>query len=287
MFSNYKRAILDHFLSMQKEGTLPIKLASLTPANIRNYLLQILSERYDKRKDDKALEAITGFMGTREEWYEYIKKMDVEKFKPVILFLKQKVKNPDDKQVYLAALLLDFDRPFDISKSYELGKKETDNVKHAEVELEDFALNSKAVGSAIGSNSHGKFYKGKKGINRKLAFTSVAGMVLLGGGLAIGKYMGENYNGHCMYWDEVEFVRASCDIKVPQDLELLAFDSAKVEGFKLITKLDTISPNSIGKVHYLKYQNKFEFFTTGGKHPIHNKRLKRLTKYIYYKEIRH
>jgi hypothetical protein len=95
-----------------------------------------------------------------------------------------------------------------------------------------------------------------------------------------------NTNTSCMYWAEDHYAEMPCNeerkdrLKLPMDLE-------KMKGFKKIIQEDTITERSIGKLYYSKIDNKIEYYTKGGNHPIYVTRtLKVLSRYIYDKYLR-
>jgi hypothetical protein len=92
-------------------------------------------------------------------------------------------------------------------------------------------------------------------------------------------------NGGCMYWADDHFQPIPCDQKLPNTL-VVALDTTRVKNFKKITCPDTITRLAIGSVWYSKIDNKIEFFTADGKHPVFiNRRLKPVTDYIIEKYV--
>jgi len=88
-----------------------------------------------------------------------------------------------------------------------------------------------------------------------------------------------NPNG-CMIWDDDHYKRTACEPR-EDDVSVIAYDEAQVEHFRKIKDEDTITYNSIGKVWYSKIDNRVEFFTGDGNHPIFTKKeLKPVTMHI-------
>ncbi|WP_461790659.1 hypothetical protein [Pedobacter sp.] len=89
----------------------------------------------------------------------------------------------------------------------------------------------------------------------------------------------------CMYWKDDHYVAIACDAKLSEETEKIALDTFLVANFRKITKPDTITERSIGKIWYLKHDKKFDYFTVKGVHPVHGRRLSRLSDRIYKNEI--
>lgn len=89
----------------------------------------------------------------------------------------------------------------------------------------------------------------------------------------------EKKEKQCMYWNEDHYQETFCDDK-NVTATLIALNKEMVENFRKITFPDTITHKSIGKVWYLKYNGKYEYFTSPGNHPVNNKELRKITKYI-------
>ncbi|MEI9956931.1 MAG: hypothetical protein WDM90_11660 [Ferruginibacter sp.] len=100
------------------------------------------------------------------------------------------------------------------------------------------------------------------------------------GGLAFG-----NVNTGCMYWAADHYEKVPCTEKGKGFI--LPLDEERIKNFKRIVQEDTISEKSIGVIYYLKTNNKPEYFTSGGNHPVYiNRNLKILSRYIYDEYLR-
>ncbi len=88
-----------------------------------------------------------------------------------------------------------------------------------------------------------------------------------------------------MYWKADHYECISCNATMG-DTAVISLDQYKVDHFKKITRPDTISQYSIGKLWYLKTDGQFEFFTTSGYHPIYTqRRLLKLSQHVYENRI--
>ncbi len=87
----------------------------------------------------------------------------------------------------------------------------------------------------------------------------------------------------CMTWKYDRYELVSCEEPPPGAL-VIPFDDKLFTSFRKITQPDTLTQYSDGKVFYLKYHNKVEFFTMNGFHPVYrDKALKQLTEFIRVK----
>jgi hypothetical protein len=126
-------------------------------------------------------------------------------------------------------------------------------------------------------------------VRQKWRLRKVAGGVLLAIITVASSYwwwdMKQPAAGGCMYWAADHFQPIPCNQKIPNTL-VVALDTVRVKNFKKITRPDTITHLAKGYVWYSKIDNKIEFFTAGGEHPIViNHRLKPISDYIINKYI--
>ncbi len=89
----------------------------------------------------------------------------------------------------------------------------------------------------------------------------------------------------CMYWTGNQFRPIPCNQKV-EGIVVLALDPEKVHHLRKITRPDTLTKFSIGKVWWGKINGKVDFYTAGGEHPEDNrKRLLPLSAYMLNKYV--
>lgn len=267
----YKLAILRHYKQQMANGQLPLQMHDPTPAGVKEYLLQYLRSHYDTQKDAKIMEGFFGFQEDIVAYAKVVERMDVDKFRPVIKFLKVQTDNPDDKQVHLAALLVDFERPYVFGKDYSS------------------YLNG---GGDIGlpprekpKDNKGKWWKLitlKQSMGYCLFVSVLVFLWFSLNSVSEGYFTGKQ----CMYWKGDRYIAVACDVRLNEDLNKVALDTFVLNNFRMVTKPDTITEYSVGKLWYLKYQKRFYFFTARGKHPIYQKQLHRLSQYIYENELK-
>lgn len=125
--------------------------------------------------------------------------------------------------------------------------------------------------------------KDSKKKNRWLpAGIPILAVMLSGGAYFAGAIKGE----HCMYWADDHYEKISCDEKAKGRF-FIPLDEERLQDFKKITRQDTITGWSIGKIYYLKTNNAVECFTTDGSHPVQvNRKLHVLTQYIFDKYLK-
>lgn len=118
MFIDYRSQVLAFYARKKAENVLSHRLVHATPANLKDECLAVCSIRY-LRKDERALSTFFGKQDGREGYLLAIKRLDTDKFRPLVNFLRSRVTETDEKNVELLAWLIDFDqRPFELGKQY-------------------------------------------------------------------------------------------------------------------------------------------------------------------------
>lgn len=338
MFSTYMHAVLQHYQLKKTSGELPIRLRSPSPAKIRDHLEHYLSTAFDPAKDSQVLEAFIGRQQDAAAYVKAVKNVEIDDFRPVINWLKGKTLTPEDKQVHLAALLLDFERPYEFGRDYSLDKMDgkeavktgeqkdvnnghgkTETINEAEdlveesinedgesddVELPDGeVLTEEILGEdksaekqetsvpdvvPVFEKDNGKKNKWRLWLNSnggRRTIIPLSVLVAISLGFVIKGTIDDPKGKQCMYWKDDRYVAIACDAKLPEETKKIALDTFLLNNFRMITKPDTITERSIGKLWYLKYQKNFDYFTVRGVHPIHGKKLSRLSDLIYRNEI--
>jgi len=267
MFIDYWKAILKKFEQKKAANELSLRLLDLSPANLRDECVAVCKTRFE-RNDERTLEAF--FFGKKEDVAGYIKaieKIDIDKFRPVINFIKGNVSNPAHHTVELVAWLIDFrPRPFNDSDIYPEPETIKPPIsKPADKPVDDpVYIPPPPVILASETNT-------RTGFNwKKLVKPAIILCVLIIGAYFISKNIGQkaNIQEGCMYWNSDHYEQISCNKKMG-DAMIIALDTVKLKYFRKIMKEDTITYNSIGKLWYIKINNKPEYFTARGKHPLY------------------
>lgn len=87
-----------------------------------------------------------------------------------------------------------------------------------------------------------------------------------------------------MYWNGDQYVPVSCN-EDPNDRIFLPLDVKKMKNFQRITRKDTITKRSVGKIFYIKNNNTIEYYTYSGNYPADlNRYVKKLSLRIFEKD---
>lgn len=84
----------------------------------------------------------------------------------------------------------------------------------------------------------------------------------------------------CMIWSVDHYEAIPCDHRY-DDGDAIALDSVVLRKFRKIMNPETIGIDDKPNVWYVKQDNKVEFFTDSGMHPVNKKQMKPLTDRIY------
>jgi hypothetical protein len=254
-FGDYKKAILNAYLKRKEQGNLSENLTRHRPARIRNECLTIIDKWY-LDEDAEMLSFFFGVNDNKEGFEREIRKFDIDKFRPLNNFLHNNAIGTDEKNIELLAWLIGFQpRPYR-KFSANPGKEITFDPRKGK---------PKDPGP------------GPRPVKRTAVLLSMA--LFAGTGIYWGlqKYPKDQ---KCMYWAGARYEPISCDKKI-EDVVILALDTAKVKHFERITRPDTLTAASLKKVWYSKIDNKVEFYTSAGTHPVHmERRLRPLSMYI-------
>ncbi|AHF17072.1 hypothetical protein [Niabella soli] len=310
MFDDYTKLVLQDYETKKAAGLLPLNLSKPTPARLRDECLIAYKGR-PQRKDENMLRDFFGKADNDIGYWRIVKKCAIDRFRPLINFLKKPTIRTDEKNVELLAWLIDFEpRPFQLSSRYDLNDEEKDMIdeKTGQPENDRIAEAQKGVLSPDEpideKDEEGEmpvFLNPQPVLNEhkypfKLSTALIIIVVLALSGLFIYQNirkgellnaMGTTLNRRdaCMYWTGDHYQQIPCGQKVYGTM-VIALDSEKLVHFKKITKPDTLSEADIRRVFYIKYGGKIEFYTGGGPHPVYTDRsLKPLTAYIYEKYI--
>lgn len=266
LFSDYSKAVTDSYHQQKNQGQLSSNLDQLTPAKLRNESVRIMATRFCET-DHRTLTDFFGFENNNpEQLQRAMDNCDVDKFKPLINYLKGKTSDTDQKNIELLAWLLNL-KP----RPYRFGEMKLPVAER---------MGDLEVKSEVGINADNKIkveneFKLGYGNYLKLGI-SVLGMVGVG-------YFGARVMGKpesCMYWNGEQYMAVACD-NSGKDFRAIAMDDRLQTHFRKIMTPDTITEFSVGKVFYLKKDNHLDFFTSPGTHPVFNKELKPLSEHIF------
>lgn len=286
---DYTKAVLAHYRQKSVDKGLPLGMQQLTRRGLRAACHEVCRDKY-KGTDEPILKAFFGAGYDQASCLQTIPRYDVDKFRPVVNFLKEETTNPDDKVVELVAWLVDFQpRPYDRRINYAKRLNESADSPWGSLDrdIEDPPAEAGGI-SAVPPSTQlegEEKRKKKKRIIWTITITVAVGMTIYG--LRSYKMPAPIYIGHqaCMYWNEDHYEPISC--QEHGDTLVVALDSNKLVHFRKITRPDTITANSIGTIWYARYRKDYEFYTANGFHPIDpNLRLRPITEYIIIHHIR-
>lgn len=289
MYADYQGSILKKLEKEKSAGILSLRLSQPTPAKLKEECIEVCMVRFDGI-DENILSAFFGKQPDRPAYIKAIKRCETSKFKPMLNFINRRTVNPDTRIVELLAWLIDFEpRPWDMNKKYESDSEELiirkggqqkgeDDKASAETKVEAHkpGIDKKRLQTATNPNLsaqlNSSFKPDTKKINNKRVLLVVALCLLLVSSFYFFSKRENTGNKQdkeqaCMYWSFDHYEPVSCNKKMG-DIMVIALDTVKQKYFKKIMKEDTITYNSIGKLWYIKINNKLEYYTARGKHPL-------------------
>lgn len=277
-FKDYKKAIKKQYEIVKKDDVSGI-LANPSPAQMRNLSLIILDKGIS-RKDEELFRL---FFGTKEN--ESLKKSmencNVDKFRPVISFLKDETDSENSIRIEMSALLIDFKpRPysvFSIMEDLELVATSSGNQLMSNVVTElDVSESSSDLTKSDVIKSNNSIPK------KKIAI----GLFSLVGAFSIA-YTSKDMifpNKECMEWKEDHYEMVDCisdkielvKIQEPKPYDEIEFGRKKIE----VCDTTTFFIGDKPIVWYSKKNNMVEFFNMDGFNPENDDELKQITQYM-------
>lgn len=315
LFKDYTDLVLKAYEEKRDSNSLPQLLMHPTTANIKKECINVYTERLERGEkiEENTLRAFFGILPEGGNFGNLIEWHRLGKFKSIQKLIRKEVQNPSSANVELLAWLIDF-VPRPLSQAQIVFKKTNgtnnspissmvdDNEGKPELngaEIDPAEIKEILPGEKIKSPENpphdgvdkmlikDKEYTGtaskKKSQNRRLKIAATTSLVLAT--LLGGVYMTEkNYRSTttgCMYWAEDHYEQVPCNEEGKSRL-ILALDEEKMKNFRKITREDTITEWSIGKIYYLKDNRVLEYYTEGGNHPVDVTRtLKVLSRHMF------
>jgi len=312
MFEDYKKEVLNSYLERKKNEQLEPFLQNPTTRKLKKECIRIFN--MNPKKEERLLRLFFDPNHRIDDIEESIKKFDVERFRPLLSFIKQEKNIRDEEPVKILAWLIGFESYKEWRENQlkhivnETSNAQTDfnqqplisdtqpikdvTAKEGPETLtnpsQDHNKQSEIVQPTINLTSPiVKTSWRDKSISWKAWTVTLSCLILTFVAFAYYKL---NDSEQCMYWNGYEYKKTPCNEKVAE-VAVLALDKQKLASLKKITQPDTITYSSIGKVWWAKANGKVEFYTAAGDHPtIQNKRLLPITKYMidkYVAPLRH
>lgn len=310
-YPEYIQLVMDHFDKQRMEKTLSPFLATPTPASIKKECIEVVKKDFDK-KDLPIIRTVFGTPDTRLALHEHMDLLNIDRLRPLVNFIKGRTGLPAPASINLLAWLIDYPyRPFELGMNIP-PRKEPEGSGGRDMEADpshpdvpNFASGSQEKGlpgnsATAGSTSDTrKDETGKSVTNdtnekkrrRTIGLYALIGATALGTGYYILNRGETTYEVQglmatgCMYWADTAYVSAPCNAKMDGRL-LLPLDTEILKRQRKITRPDTITERSIGRIYYIGTKNPI-FFTSGGAYPEEvGRSLRKLTKYMFDKHLK-
>jgi len=311
---DYIKLVIGTYKEKRAKNDLSLLLSQPTPANIREECSNIYQKGYEK-KDEPTLRAFFGPEDHGKKFLGVIQDFPLKKFKPLDQYLKKEGnKGITIKSLELLAWLIDFQhRPYVFGKDVILNEgeisilndpenktliqlidpeSEDDDLLPAGEEEEEnpdpTLINTSFPGPQLAVQKNNI----ETGRSKRTLLLFLLLVVCTGGTYMLLQQKQDkqlvmgNVNTDSMYWAGDHF-DTTPGTGNQNSLHIWPMDSDRLKSFKKITRPDTITDQSIGKVHYLKTNKVLEFFTTGGYHPVYvSRELHPLSRYMYDKYLK-
>jgi hypothetical protein len=292
----YKAQVLAEYDAKKAANQLRLVMNDPTTADLRNEWQRLCEKKFD----EPCKKVLDLFFTEQESFAEYrkeIRKEGADKCRPLCTFLRDRTIDTAERNMELLAYLIDFQpRPY----TRWLSDPERHNRK-----IEVVTISPKPEGETT-TGSPEKPDPVRTGWQRKpLTIAALIMIVLLcSGGWYImgssggGGRSGENVdslkivalkkkNAGCMVWIKDHYDTAPCEQAGSGNL-IVPLDSDRLVHLKKVPGTDTIKLSDTGHTWYFKVNGRLELFTAAGPYPIDtNRRLLRLTPYMYNKYLHH
>ncbi len=311
LFIDYTNLVLKAYEEKRNANQLSHLLMHPTAANIKQECINVYTERLERgeRIEESALRAFFGILPEGKDYGNLIEWHPLGKFKSIQKLLKKEVQSPSSANVELLAWLIDFKpRPLSqaqiafrnkdvtinsVSQIADNNDEKFGQLSQGETDFEAIPPDATTKGSEsilqetsseppTKTEEHPITVSGPGIKKRRLIIAVTISLVLatlLGGGYMIGKNE-TNTNTGCMYWAGDHYEPVSCNEK-GKGL-LVPLNTEKIKSFRRITRKDTITEWSVGKLYYIKNNNDIECYTEGGNYPLDiTRNLKVLSQHMF------
>lgn len=257
----YQDLVLAEFDRQKTARLLPPELLSPTPGGLKALCLTICESRFDP-KDELMLQS---FFRKKENAVAYrlaIQNETPDPFRPLTKFLRDRNVKTTFRNIGLLAWLIDFEpRPFHPDLAIPPSKP----------------FKQPAMAPVPAGDSKRK---------SRVLLLILTVMICIAG-YYLFKKTGPQLTGNegCMVWNDDHYQPIDCKSAIHPVKKI---DQRLVNNFKKIKEPDTLTPYSIRKVFYAKYNGRIEFFTDSGLFPLDStRRVLPMTSHILEKYIYH
>lgn len=272
--SEYKELVLTDYDEKVKHKLLPSELLLPSPANIKAELVKLCAQGISAN-DEKILRSFVGPKPDMTAYRNALSNGKADPFRPLVNLLRDRSIDTNQRNIDLLALLIDFKpRPFHFT--LVIPPKTT---PPTEGPIEPPPSPFPPIITAPPP-------KGKR------KWISLISLLIIIAGIATYLYIrpqSKHYTGHegCMIWSDDHYEPTACSDHSSGKL-LYPINHELVDHFKKITDPQTLTPASVGKVWYAKYNGNVEFFTDSGPYPLDtNRRVLPMSMHILQKYVYH
>ncbi|RZJ82545.1 MAG: hypothetical protein EOO47_00155 [Flavobacterium sp.] len=302
MFEDYPDQVLATYLKKKKDGALSRYLNNPTTANLKRECLSVYDKRYTP-KDDDILSLFFNIDEITNDFRKNILDVSVGSFRALSNHLKGSQAKTHERNTELLAWLIDF-KPRPSIRFYKLINNQKVDSKSRpntpiilSLNLSIYQKGAKYIHFSPPPYAIYQFEKIKKKpkkalgkFNTMLQFCStkkvrnITVATILITGAALAGIINEQPIPQCMYWTGERYQPIFCNQKVG-NTPIIAIDTFKVTNLKRITRPDTLTKFSIGKVWHITIErDSVQFYTSGGNYPLNSgKELKLSSHYILNK----
>lgn len=289
VYGDYKRFIFAMYEAKRANGTLSQLLRHPTAANIRTQCLIVYKQGLNP-KDAGCLTAFFETVPDGSTFLRVIERFPRDRFTPLVNFLRNPNIETDRTNLELLAWLIDF-KP----RPHEVGMRvDVEEIKRT-IEREQL-LGTSNTGRESPSGpdediDKDKADSGSKNRPSSFQWTKYLLFGVLGIGVILSVYFLVSLqekstvkDGACMFWAADHYESIPC--QTMGDTLVVPLDSLRLANFRKITRPDTITRYSIGKLWYILIDGGIEFYTMGGRHPMERKKkLRPVSNTIYENRI--
>lgn len=112
MFSEYQKEVVDTYLLLRETNALSLNLIYPTPARIKEECMNTYLDDIEGT-EEQTFRLIFGSKGNQQDYFVLLARCDIDKFKPLVNFMKGKTTKTDPKNIELLAWLIKFEpRPY-------------------------------------------------------------------------------------------------------------------------------------------------------------------------------
>lgn len=275
-FKDYSNQIVKKIPIVRENDTTGF-LIKPSPAQLRNYC-DFLFKNEISELDLKTFKSFFGATNKEEDVSVLIQQIDIDKFRPIQNYLEGKISNPSAIVIEMTSILIDFTpRPYANFK------------KRNEIQENGFLNDELNRNKTIENTRFNKFNYKKIGIITLLS----AGSISLGIFGVNNLKKNESFSKpNCMQWQNDHFELVDCNLIEKNDLFFQSpIEVYNSELYKLkrieVDKETVFFKDGKAVVFYIKINDSvLEYYNVPGFHPVYNKPLRPITKYIIKKYIK-